>query len=352
MHGESQDGAKQRETVLVTGGSGYVGGWIIVTLLRRGYHVRTTLRSLSKEGAVRSAIASQVPSEDRLSFFAADLLSDNGWESAVAGCDYVLHVASPLGGTVPKGTDLVSPAREGTLRVLRAASRKGVRRVVITSSTDAARPPRSGRPGVGAAVDESVWTDPEQRNLPEYPRSKTLAERAAWGFIEEAQDGMTLATILPGLILGPVIAREFAGSVEIVSRMLAGKFPALPRVGFNIVDVRDLADLHLKAMVTPEAAGQRFLAAADFLWMSDIAKLLREHFSASAAKVPKHKLPDFVLRLAALLGQQEAVFLAPMLGVRTEIDGTKARRLLDWRPRPASAAVLDCAESLIRQKLV
>ncbi len=352
MDGELNGGAKQRETVLVTGGSGYVGAWMIVALLRRGYHVRTTLRSLAKKDAVRSAVATQVPPEGRLSFFAADLLSDTGWESAVEGCEYVLHVASPLGQGVPKGTDLVGPAREGTLRVLRAASRQGVRRVVVTSSIAAAQPPRSVRPDLQAPVDESVWTDSAEKELPEYPRSKTLAERAAWDFIEKAPHQMTLATILPGLILGPVITPGFAGSVEVVSRMLAGKFPALPRIGFNIVDVRDLTDLHLKAMVAPEASGQRFLATADFLWLSDIANLLRDRFADRAAKIPKHKLPDFVLRLAALFRQEEAVFMAPMLGVRTGFDIAKAGTLLDWHPRSASTAVIECAESLIRQKLV
>lgn len=340
------------QTVLLTGGSGYVGGWMVVALLQRGYRVRTTLRSLTREGEVRAAIAVQVDPADRLSFVAADLLGDGGWEGAVEGCDSVVHVASPMGQGMPKGTDLVGPAREGTLRVLRAAACAGVRRVVITSSTVAAQPPVVPGQTQPPRTDETAWTDPAEKGLSEYARSKTLAERAAWEFAEGLPPGaMTLATVLPGMILGPVMAKSVSGSVEAVSRMLTGRFPAIPRIGFSTVDIRDLADLHLRALEAPEAAGQRFLAVSDFLWLSDMAKLLREHFGARAAKVPTRALPDFVLRLAALFSA-EARFMAPMLGQRREFNTTKARTLLDWRPRPAPRAVLDCADSLIRQGLV
>ena len=342
-------GPERQETVLVTGGSGYIAGWIIVQLLEQGYRVRTTVRSPSREAAVRNAVATQIDPQDRLSFSVADLLKDEGWSGAVSGCTYVIHVASPMGQGESKA-DLVRPAREGTIRVLRAARDAGVQRVVLTSSTVAAK--RSLQHGeIASATNESTWTDPDEKGVSEYARSKTLAERAAWEFAGQTTGSMELTTILPGMVLGPVMTRTISGSVELISRMLTGKFPALPRIGFSLVDVRDLAALHIRAMRAPEAAGQRFLGVGDFLWMADIAKLLRDNLGQQASKVPTRRLPDFVLRFAALF-QYEARFMAPMLGQRTQFDVSKAATLLDWRPRPASEVVLACANDLIRQHLV
>ena len=340
----------RQETVLVTGGSGYIAGWIIVQLLEQGYRVRTTVRSLSREAAVRNAVAGQIDPEDRLCFSVADLLQDDGWSDAVSGCNYVMHVASPMGQGEPKA-DLLQPAREGTIRVLRAARNAGVQRVVLTSSTVAAkRSPKHGEVA-SAATNESTWTDPEEKGIGAYARSKTLAERAAWEFAEQANGTIELTTILPGMVLGPVMTGAISGSVELISRMLIGKVPALPRIGFSVVDVRDLAALHVRAMRAPEAAGQRFLGVGDFLWMADMAKLLRDNLGQQASKVPTRRLPDFILRLAALF-QYEARFMAPMLGQRTQFDVSKAAMLLDWHPRPAPEVVLACARDLIRQHLV
>ncbi len=346
----SSSSSRQQTTVLVTGGSGYVAGWIVVRLLQQGYRVRTTVRGLSREPAMRGAVASQIDPQDRLSFSLADLLEDKGWDHAVEGCDYAIHVASPLGQGQPKA-DLVRPAREGTLRLLQAARKHHVRRVVLTSSTVAAMGSGKGGDASATKTDESTWTDPEGKGVSEYARSKTLAERAAWEFARRPDCTMELTTILPGMVLGPVMAASVSGSVEIISRMLAGKVPAVPRIGFSIVDVRDLADLHIEAMLAPEAAGQRFLAVGDFLWMGDMASLLREHFGEQASKVPTRLLPDLALRIAALF-QHEARFMAPLLGRRTGFDVGKAAALLGWHPRPASQAVLECASDLIRQKLV
>ncbi len=341
---------KRRETVLVTGGSGYIAGWIIVQLLEQGYCVRTTVRSLSREANVRDAVATQIEAQNRLSFSVADLLKDDGWSEAVRGCEYVLHVASPMGQGEPKA-DLLRPAREGTIRLLEAARKAGVRRVVLTSSTVAAKTSLKHGQAPSAATNESTWTDPEEKGLSEYARSKTLAERAAWEFAEQTSGSMELTTILPGMVLGPMMTRTISGSVELISRMLTGKVPALPRIGFSVVDVRDLAVLHILAMRAPEAAGQRFLGVGDFLWMADMAKLLRDNLGQQASKVPARRLPDFVLRFAALF-QYEARFMAPLLGQRTRFDVSKAAALLDWHPRPAPEVVLGCANDLIRHHLV
>ena len=341
---------QQQETVLVTGGSGYIAGWIIVHLLQGGYRVRTTVRGHSREAAVRNAVTGQVDPEDRLSFSFADLLEDKGWSDAVNGCHSVIHVASPMGQGEPKA-DLLRPAREGTIRLLQAARNAGIRRVVLTSSTVAAKPSPKHGEALSAATNETKWTDPEGKGLGAYARSKTLAERAAWDFIEQRNGAMELTTILPGMVLGPVMTGTVSGSVELISRMLIGKVPALPRIGFSLVDVRDLAALHILAMHAPEAAGQRFLGVGDFLWMAEMAKLLRDNLGPAAARVPTRLLPDFVLRFAALF-QHEARFMAPMLGRRTNYDVSKAATLLGWHPRPAPEVVLACASDLIRQHLV
>jgi dihydroflavonol-4-reductase len=338
-----------RRVVLVTGGSGYVGGWMIVGLLQQGFEVRTTVRHISREGPLRAAVTSQGISDDGLVFGVADLSRDNGWDEAVSGCDFVVHVASPMGEGEPKGTDLVQPAREGTLRVLKAAVAAGVERVVVTSSLAAAQ--TTGTAGKETESDKTVWTDIDSKDVGDYAKSKTLAERAAWDFIRRSASATTLTTILPGMILGPVMKRSVSGSVGVVARLLSGKVPAIPNIGFNIVDVRDLVDLHIKAMLAPQAAGQRFLASSDFLWLSDIARVLRENLGGKGANVTSRRLPDFMLRITALF-QAEARFMAPMIGRRPRFSTVEAATLLDWHPRPASVTVLDCAESMLREGLV
>ena len=340
---------EKNETVLVTGGSGYVAGWMIVGLLRQGYRVRATLRNLEREKDVRAAIAGQVDAGGRLAFFQADLLRDDGWEGAVAGCDTVFHVASPMGQGDAKA-DLVRPAREGTLRVLQAASKHRVRRFIYTSSTAAAEAPSiSGE--LQPRSDESTWTDAQKKGLGEYPKSKTLAERAAWDFIQQDSSGMTLTAVLPGMILGPVMAKSVSGSLEMIYRLLKGKVPAIPNIGFAITDVKDLVDLQLRAMTSPGAADQRFLAVGGFLWMSEMASLLRERLGPKASSVTSRTLPDFVVRLAARF-QQEARFISPMLGQRREFYAGKAASVLGWYPRPSSEVVLACAESMLKKGLI
>jgi nucleoside-diphosphate-sugar epimerase len=330
------------ETVLVTGGTGFVAGWCIVELLRRGYAVRTTVRSLSKEPAVRAAAASAADAGDRLTFFAADLTKDEGWDAAMAGCDYVLHVASPLGGhTLQETNAFIAPAREGTLRVLRVAMNAGVKRVAMTSAAAAARP----RPGSDRVSDETVWTDPTDRKWDAYRLSKILAERGAWDFMASRTGPTTLTTILPGAVFGPVLSRGNLGSVQIIRGLLNGRPAGLPRLGFSIVDVRDLADLHIRAMVSPDAAGQRFIAVGDFMWMKDIAETLRSSLGQQARNVPTRGLPDFVVRFLALF-IPPLKMLAPDLGRRNSLTSEKARRVLGFSPRAATTTIVDCAESL------
>ena len=332
------------ETVLVTGGTGFVASWCIVELLQRGFAVRTTVRSLSKEQAVRAAISTAIDPGDRLTFFAADLTSDVGWDAAVAGCDYVLHVASPLGWDNPKDPDaLIVPARDGALRVLRAATQAAVKRVVLTSACAAASPPLASADSMN---DETLWTDPENGQLNAYQKSKTLAERAAWQFMKGYHGPTTLTTILPGAVFGPVLSAENLGSVQVIGRLLQGRLPGNPRLGFEVVDVRDLADVHIRAMTEAQAAGQRFIAAGSFLWMTDISKTLHSKLGRAARKVPTRTLPDFVFRFLSAFDPMLRE-VTPRLGRKHLHTSEKAQRLLGWQQRPAAVTVVDCAESLM-----
>ncbi|WP_372665852.1 NAD-dependent epimerase/dehydratase family protein [Amycolatopsis kentuckyensis] len=336
------------ETVLVTGGTGYVAGWCIAELLGRGYDVRATVRERSRGERVRRAVATVTDRADHLEFAVADLTTDDGWKAAMDGCDYVLHVASPLGAdpdVEDEGQALMVPARDGTLRVLRAAADAGVRRVVMTSAANAASPTSYETDGV---TDETLWTDLSAPELIPYRRSKTAAELAAWDFMDSYEGPMTLATVLPGAVFGPLLSPDTLGSVQIIGRMLTGAMPGVPRIGLEVVDVRDLADVHIRALTAPEAAGQRFLATGEFLWMRDIAVILHE---AYGEKVSTQEIPDDVVRAAAETDESLRGIL-PGLGRRSAHSTAKAERLLGWSRRPAKASVLDCASSLVDHGVV
>jgi len=335
-------------TVLVTGGSGFIASWIIIRLLQQGYVIRSTIRHRAREASVRAAITTQVDPGNRLTFHAADLLQDDGWSKAVEGADFVIHVASPMPVGEYKKTDVISPAREGTVRVLKAAADAGVQRVVLTSSLVAAMPAVFHE---GVCTDETVWTDLSGKYVNDYTKAKTLAEQDAWSFIGQQEGKMTLTTILPGMVQGPVLSADYSGSVELVERMMTGKIPRFPRIGFSVIDVRDLADLHIRAMESKAAAGERFIGTSDFLWFSDIARILRTHFGGNAAKVPDRMLPDWLTRLLACFNP-DMRFFVPNLGQRRQFSTQKAAAVLGWQPRRSEEAVIASAESLIRQSLI
>jgi len=336
------------ETVLVTGGNGFVGSWCIVEALRAGYAVRTTLRDPGKQPALRAAIESQTGKTGGLTVFKADLTDDGGWAEAMKGCDHVLHVASPLGhGATRDRMSLVGPARDGTLRVLKAAADAGVKRVVMTSAAAAARPPLSK----DIISDETIWADPDDPQFDAYRVSKILAEKAAWDFIAREGNGMQLTTILPGAVFGPALVPEMRGSVGIIGGLLKGEPRALPRLGFWVVDVRDLAALHVKALREPKAAGERFIAAGEFLWMEEIAAILRDGLGVSARNVPTRRLPGLLVKLLVPFSRQ-VKSVAPLIGRRFRLTSDKARRTLGFAPRPARQTIIDCGESIIHfQKL-
>jgi nucleoside-diphosphate-sugar epimerase len=339
------------ELVLVTGGSGFVGAHCIDQLLRAGYRVRTTVRSLTREAGVRAMLnVAGTPRQDALTFIAADLSADAGWAEAVQGCRFVLHVASPFPGNAPKHEDeLIVPAREGTLRVLRAARDAGVERVVVTSSFVAigyGQKPRT------APFDERDWTDLNGPGLTAYAKSKTLAERAAWDFIASEGSGLELSVINPVGIFGPALGPDYATSVQIVQRFLDGAVPFCPRISFGGVDVRDVADLHLRAMTNPAANGERFLAVAgDVITLIDVAMILKKRLGPIARRVPTRELPDWLVRLLANF-MPDLRLIAPELGNIRNLTNAKARRVLHWAPGSNEDCIVATAESLQRLGLL
>jgi len=338
-------------TILVTGGSGFIGSHSILQLLAAGHRVRTTVRSLKREGDVR-AMLKQGGAEagDRLSFIAADLENDAGWPQAVAGCEYVLHVASPFPQTVPKHEDeLIVPAREGALRVLRVSRDAGVKRVVLTSSFAAIG---YGHGPQAKPFDETSWTDPSGDDVLPYVKSKTLAERAAWDFIAHEGGGLELSVVNPVAVFGPVLGPDYSTSILLVQRMMDGALPGCPQLYFGAVDVRDVADLHIRAMTNPVAKGERFLAVAgDFMSMLDIAKVLKGRMGAAAKRVPTRQLPNWLVRVASLRDPAVKQIL-PELGKRKNATNEKARRLLGWTPRSKEESIVATAESLMRLGLL
>jgi nucleoside-diphosphate-sugar epimerase len=342
-------------TVLVTGGSGFIGTHSILQLLAAGHQVRTTVRSLKREGDVRAmlkeggASVNEGPG-DRLSFIAADLENDAGWVEAVAGCEYVLHVASPFPQTVPKHEDeLIVPAREGALRVLRASRDAGVKRVVLTSSFAAIG---YGHQPQEKPFDETNWTDPNGSDVLPYVKSKTLAERAAWDFIAREGGQLELSVVNPVGVFGPVLGPDYSTSILLVQRMMDGAMPGVPRLYFGVVDVRDVADLHIRAMTHPAAKGERFLAVAgDFISMLDIAAILKARMGASARKVPTRQLPDWLVRLAAMRDPAVKQIL-PELGKHKNGNNQKAKCTLGWSPRSNEESIIATAESLVRLGLL
>jgi len=335
--------------VLVTGGSGFVGSQVVLQLLNAGHTVRTTVRSPDRETGVRAMLKSAgAIADSRLSFVVADLLRDQGWAEACRGCDFVMHVASPLIATKNE-EEVIRPAVDGVLRVLRAARDASVKRVVFTSTCGAVY---YGHPLRAEPFDETSWTNVEGGDITAYVKSKALAERAAWDFMKREGGSLELSVVNPSGIFGPALGPDYSPSLDLIKRLLNGSLPACPDLWFGVVDVRDVADLHLRAMVAPEAKNERFIATqGGAVSMLAIAKTLKERLGERAKRVPTRKMPSFVIHLMALFSVQMRD-LVPLLGKARNATSAKAQRVLGWKPRSWEDAVTATAKSLLDLQLI
>lgn len=332
--------------VFVSGGSGYIAGFLIRQLIAEGWSVNTSIRDLGKEASVRTSLKVD---DAKLSFFQADLMSDAGWAEAMAGCSHVAHVASPLPTAAPKHEDeLIVPAREGALRALRAAKAAGVKRFVMTSSMAAIG---YGHPKDKTLFTEADWTDPTSPDAYPYVRSKTIAERAARDWMAAEGGAMEFVTVNPSLVLGPLQSGDFSTSLEAIKKLVEGSMPGLPKFGFGIVDVRDVADMHVRCLNQPDLAGERFICSGRFMMMPEIAEVLRAGLGEQARKVPKRRLPNLIVRVAALFDPVVRQVLGELDNVR-DMDLSHARERLGWVARPAEESILATARSMIELGIV
>ncbi|NCT84289.1 MAG: NAD-dependent epimerase/dehydratase family protein [Comamonadaceae bacterium] len=332
--------------ILVSGGSGYIAGVLIRQLLAEGWRVHTTLRDLRREPALRRLLGADAgEARERLRCFAADLRADAGWAEAAAGCSHLAHVASPLPVGVPRdANELIVPARDGALRALKAARDAGVRRVVMTSSVAAIA---YGHGPGEHRLTEADWTRLDVPGIPPYVQSKTMAERAARDWVAREGGGLEFCTVNPSVVLGPVASADYSASVVIVQSLLQGRIPALPRIGFGIVDVRDVAELHRRALTAPQSmAGERFIACGGFTWLREIAAVLRAELGDKARRVPTRELPDWAVRLLARVSPTVRA-AAGELGVVRHQDSSHAREVLGWVPRPPREAIVATARDLM-----
>jgi nucleoside-diphosphate-sugar epimerase len=345
-------------TVLVTGGSGFIGNYVILALLSAGYTVKTTIRKLTREAEVRSYLTNggATPKDlERLSFLAASLDSDDGWAEAVQGCTYVHHVASPFPVELPRHPDdIIVPARDGTLRVLKAAAAAGVKRVILTGSFGAVGYGQPNRKELFTEKDWTVTDDPKNPTTP-YMKSKTIAEKAAWDFIKSDANSskMELVVILPMLVCGPVLGKDISPSLEVIKQMVNGTVPACPNLHFVYVDVRDIASIHLLAMTKPEAAGQRYIASNDDgpFSMLDIGKMIKAKRPENGKKVPTFQIPNFAVHLLALFNKSLGSIL-PDLGKIYNASNAKAKKELGWTARSTEEIVVDSVDSMVKYGVV
>jgi dihydroflavonol-4-reductase len=341
---------KIMKKVLLTGVSGFLGSHIAIQLLNKGYQVIGTLRDKKRIPSLQKALAPHTAHLDRLEFREADLLDAGAWDSLCQGVDFVQHVASPFPRLLPKNeSELIRPAVDGTLNVLQAALRAGVKRTVLTSSTGAimyGKTPQTTK----AIYTEADWSNTDLgSDITPYFKSKTLAEQAAWDYVKQNPGEMELSVICPGAILGPVLEEDFGTSANIVIKSMDGSSPALPQIGYDMVDVRSVAELHILAMELPQAAGERFIGSAGYASFKEVAQILKPKYPKHP--IPTRVLPGFMVKLVAMLDPTIKPILID-LGKERRVSHEKAERLLGWKPKSPEEAILSCAESLIRVGLI
>ena len=338
--------SSNNKNVLVTGITGFIGSHIAVKLLNSGYSVRGTMRNLERKESILKTISACTENFDRLEFAKGELTNPEDWNVAMEGMDYVMHVASPLPFDLKKGADdIIIPAREGTLNVLKAANKHNIKRVVLTSSVAAIG---HGHKSKVRTFTEEDWTILNGGNdTPPYVQSKTIAETEAWKFINQTDVQIELAVINPGYVFGPLLEKDFSDSGEIIRKLLAGEIPGLPKINFPLVDVRDVADMHLLALETRDAAGNRFICVNESGSYQYIAKTLKETFPEYGKKIKTFVLPDFFIRFYSLLDKDTRV-ITTELGIERSYDNTKAKQMFNWKPRTNKEAIIRMGETMIK----
>lgn len=337
--------------VLVTGGSGFVGGHCILQLLERGYKVRTTIRSIDKKKKVIEMLKNGgIISTLNLEFIEADLKSDKNWDEAMTGCDFVLHVASPIKLLMPKNeNELIEPAIQGTLRVLNAAQKAKIKRVVMTSNFGAVS---FSSKDDSQVINEKNWTDPNEKGLSTYIKSKILAEKAAWNFMKYGVENLELTVINPVAVFGPSLSDSLSSGLVLLKNLLDGTMKFLPNLELAIVDVRDLADLHIRAMESDLATGQRFLAlSGGTMSLREIAQMFKFKLPHLSKKISTLSMPFYFLKILALFDPRARI-LAPLIGINKNASNEKARSILEWNPRSNEEALMASAESLLKYEVV
>ncbi|UZR97933.1 SDR family oxidoreductase [Chondrinema litorale] len=341
---------QKQDIVLLTGVTGFLGSHTTIQLLEKGYKVIGTLRKMQRASDMLSVIGTHTANFKNLSFVEADLTDENIWFEITKGVDYIQHVASPFPRVLPKKEeDLILPSKNGTLNILKAAAANGVKRVVLTSSSGAMIYGKSKQQR-NSTFDESDWTNiANKKDSTPYFRSKTIAEKAAWDFIEKDTSGLELATVCPGAILGPVLEKDFGTSANIVIKTMDGSSPAIPDIGFDVVDVRSVADLLIRAMELPQAANKRYVGSAGYLKFKEVASIVKQAYPNR--KVPSMVIPDFMVKLFANIDKSLKPILID-LSVERKVDNSRAKQELGWNPISNREAVLSCAESVIKQGIV
>lgn len=340
----------KKTKVLLTGVSGFLGSHTAIQLLEKDYQVVGTLRDINRAESIKEMIGKHTLKINNLSFVEANLNDQNAWKNLTQGMDYIQHIASPFPRELPKNEDdLILPAKNGTLNILKAASVNGVKRVVITSSIAAIVYGKSKNHRNGV-FDETHWTDANNKkdNTP-YFRSKTIAEKAAWDFIKSDNSGLELTTVCPGAMLGPILEKDFGTSASIVIKAMDGSMPALADIGFDVVDVRSIADLLILAMESPKAPNQRYIGTTGFMKFKEVAQVLKKEYPKR--KIPSLMLPNFVVRLFSNIDKSLKPVLVD-LGVERKTANSKARKELDWNPLSNNEAILACAKSVIEMGII
>ncbi len=344
----NKEHSNKQETVLVTGASGFIELHTVIELLGRGYHVKAGIRNLEKSKRITKVVDQHIKGAYTLSFAKLDLLKDDNWKAAVAECDYVIHMASPFPSSVPKNeNDLIVPAREGNLRVLRAVKNSKVKRTVVTSSLAAVL---YGHARDGKQVyDEKNWSILNNK-VGAYEKSKTIAERAAWDFVDKNPE-IELVSINPGLVLGPVLESDYGTSGELIKKLTNGEMPGVADVGWAVVHVQDVAKAHVDALTAKDVVGQRFPCAIEHVSMGDVAAILRKEYGSKGYKIPKRKIPGFILRFAGLFDKTIGLVVGE-LGLRQDISNDHISKKLNFKPKSMETMVIEMAESMIYHKVI